>query len=258
MACWPLLVLHCFLSGMAYHCRLSDMACWSLLALHLPSARHILLYEYENCFTSLSAKSWQYRDRRKPEAGTIPYSYFEWLQGFFIVHSAIGSTIHPMPLNSLEHCICTTTMTNIRPDRDSNLVPSGYKPQSIWMSHRGRPHVLLLLLSHCLLSDMACHCGLSDMACRPLLELHCLLIDMACWLLLALHCLLSSMARWHFLALHGLLSGFFDSIILPSVWHGLLVLADMILPSVCRHGLLPMYCLLVGVVCGSSTVFCLT
>ena len=33
------------------------------------------LYEY--CFTSLSAQSWQYRDRRKPEAGTMPYSYFE-------------------------------------------------------------------------------------------------------------------------------------------------------------------------------------
>ena len=31
----------------------------------------------EYCFTSLSAQSWQYRDRRKPEAGTIPYSYFE-------------------------------------------------------------------------------------------------------------------------------------------------------------------------------------
>ena len=31
----------------------------------------------EYCFTSLSAQSWQYRDRRKPEAGTMPYSYFE-------------------------------------------------------------------------------------------------------------------------------------------------------------------------------------
>ena len=30
-------------------------------------------------------------------------------------------------------------MSNIRPDRDSSLVPSGYKPQSIRMSHRGRP-----------------------------------------------------------------------------------------------------------------------
>ena len=58
---------------------------------------------------------------------------------FFIVHSTIGSTVHSMPLNSLEHCISTTTMTNIRPDQDSNLVPPAYKPQSIRMSHRGRP-----------------------------------------------------------------------------------------------------------------------
>ena len=83
--------------------------------------------------------TWQYRDRRKPEAGTMPYSYFEWPQGFFIVRSTIGSTVHSMPLNSLEHCICTTTMSNIRPDRDSILVPPGYKPQSIRMSDRGRP-----------------------------------------------------------------------------------------------------------------------
>ena len=95
-------------------------------------------YIYEYCFTSLSAQSWQYRDRRKPEAGIVPYSYFEWLQGFFIVHSTIGSTVHSMILNSLEHCICTTTITNVRPDRDSNLVPPGYKPQSTRMSHRGR------------------------------------------------------------------------------------------------------------------------
>ena len=67
------------------------------------------------------------------------YSYVEWLQGFFIAHSAIGSTVHSRPLNSVEHCICTTTMTNIRPDRDSNLVLPGNKPQSIRMSHRGQP-----------------------------------------------------------------------------------------------------------------------
>ena len=97
----------------------------------------VYIYIYEYCFTSLSAESWQYRDRRKPEAGAMPYSYFEWLQGIFIVHSTIGRTVHYMPLNSLEHCICTTTMTNIRPDRDSNLVTPGCKPQSIRMSHRG-------------------------------------------------------------------------------------------------------------------------
>ena len=31
------------------------------------------LYEYEYCFTSLSAQSWQYRDRMKPKvAGLLP------------------------------------------------------------------------------------------------------------------------------------------------------------------------------------------
>ena len=29
-------------------------------------------------------------------------------------------------------------MTNMRPYRDSNMVPPGYKPKSIRMSHRGR------------------------------------------------------------------------------------------------------------------------
>ena len=52
---------------------------------------------------------------RQKETRSRDYSYFEWLQGFFIVHSTIGSTVHSMPLNSLVHCICTTTMTNIRP-----------------------------------------------------------------------------------------------------------------------------------------------
>ena len=112
----------------------------------------------EYCFTSLFAQSWQDRDRRKPKAGTMPYSYFEWLQGFFIVHSTIGSTVHFMHLNSLEHCICTTRMTNIRrrPDQDSNLVPPGYKPQSIRISHRGRPqccyspNINEMLVRHCL------------------------------------------------------------------------------------------------------------
>ena len=39
--------------------------------------------------------------------------------------------------------ICTTTMSNIQSDRDSNLVPSGYKPQSIRMSsfHAGHSDI---------------------------------------------------------------------------------------------------------------------
>ena len=106
---------------------------------HRPTCLRRNIYIYEYCFTLLSAHSWQYRDRRKPEARTMPYSYFEWLRGFYKVHSIIGSTVHYRPLNSLEHCICTTTMPNIRPDQDANLVPPGYKPQSIRMSHLGRP-----------------------------------------------------------------------------------------------------------------------
>ena len=56
----------------------------------------------EYCFTSLSARSWQYRDRRKLEARTMPYSYFEWLRGFSIVQSTIDSNVQSMPLNRLE------------------------------------------------------------------------------------------------------------------------------------------------------------
>ena len=32
------------------------------------------------------------------------------VQGFFIVHSTIGSTTHSSPLNSLGYCICTTSI----------------------------------------------------------------------------------------------------------------------------------------------------
>ena len=54
------------------------------------------------------------------------------------MHSTIDNTVHSRPLNSLEHCICTTLMTHIRPGRDSNPVPS-FEPQLDRMIHRGRP-----------------------------------------------------------------------------------------------------------------------
>ena len=53
----------------------------------------------------------------------------EWIQEFLIVHSTIDSTAHSRPLNSLEHCIYTTPMTNIRPGRGSNQVLLSFKPQ---------------------------------------------------------------------------------------------------------------------------------
>ena len=94
-------------------------------------------------FTSLSVHSWQYHDRRKPEVGTMPYSYrMTWVlyrQGYFIVHSTIDNTAYSRPLNSLEHCRYTTSMANIRPDRDSNPVPLSFKPQPDRISHWDRP-----------------------------------------------------------------------------------------------------------------------
>ena len=39
-------------------------------------------------------------------------------------------------------------MTNIHPDWYSNLVPPGYKPQSIRMSHRGWPPVVVPVVCH--------------------------------------------------------------------------------------------------------------
>ena len=63
----------------------------------------------------------------------------EWLQGLFIVHSTIDKIAHSRHFNSLEHCVCTTSMTNIRPGLDSNPVVLSFKPQPDQMSHRRRP-----------------------------------------------------------------------------------------------------------------------
>ena len=48
-----------------------------------------------------------------------------------MVHSTIGSTVHSMLLKNLEHWICTTTMTNIRSDKYSNMLPPGYGPVTL-------------------------------------------------------------------------------------------------------------------------------
>ena len=56
---------------------------------------------------------------RSPHSGQCP-TLIEWLQGFFILHITIDSTTHSRHLNSLEHCTCTTSMTDIRPGRDSS------------------------------------------------------------------------------------------------------------------------------------------
>ena len=70
-----------------------------------------------------------------PKSGLGP-TLIEWLQGFFIVRSTIDDTAHSRPLISLEHCICTTSMTNIRPGRDSNPVPLSSHKMIGWDIHR--------------------------------------------------------------------------------------------------------------------------
>ena len=75
---------------------------------------------YKYCFTSLSVQSWQYRDRRKPEAGTMPYSYFEWLQGFFIVHNTLYSALYTP-------CLWTVWSTVYAQPRWQISVPTGIR-----------------------------------------------------------------------------------------------------------------------------------
>ena len=66
-----------------------------------------------------------------------------YLSVFFIVHTTIESTARSGPLNSLEHCVWTTSMTSIRLGRDSNQVHLCFEPQSNRMSHKGRPILCL-------------------------------------------------------------------------------------------------------------------
>ena len=70
-----------------------------------------------------------------PKSG-LCLTLIKWLQWSSIVHSAIYSTMHSTPLNSFGHCISTTPMTNIWPDRYSNPVPLSFVPQPDWMFHR--------------------------------------------------------------------------------------------------------------------------
>ena len=80
---------------------------------------------------------------------TMPHSYFEWLQGFFIVHSSISSTVYTP-------CLWTVWSTVYAKPRWQISGPTGIRAwylqvtspvQSIRMSHRGRPPWLMLKLN---------------------------------------------------------------------------------------------------------------
>ena len=86
----------------------------------------------EYSFTSLFL---QYRDRRKTEAGTMPYTY-QMTSRFLYSARNIDSTAHSRHFNSLKHCICTTPITNIRmperrPTRDRQLSKQAALPTAV-------------------------------------------------------------------------------------------------------------------------------
>ena len=105
-----------------------------------------------------------------PKSGLNPF--IEWIQGFIIVHTSINSTAHSWPLNSLQHCVCTTSMKSIWPDRDSNPVHLSFEPQPDRMSHRGR-----------LLCVGVKVCGFRETCdADPTFKKHCLNVScLLCW-----------------------------------------------------------------------------
>ena len=64
----------------------------------------------EYCITSLSAQSWQYRDKKKTDVVIMPYFFLMTSRFLHSEHYRYKEpcTAHSMRLNSLEHCICTT------------------------------------------------------------------------------------------------------------------------------------------------------
>ena len=56
----------------------------------------------EFCFTSLSAQSWHYRDRRKPEAGTTLISNSRVLQSAQYYSHKIGMWIYVLVFEKKE------------------------------------------------------------------------------------------------------------------------------------------------------------
>ena len=63
-----------------------------------------------------SAQSWQYRYRGKPEVSTMHYCYRMTLMVLYSAQYG-DKPLHPRPLNSLGHCICTIALANIGPTR---------------------------------------------------------------------------------------------------------------------------------------------
>ena len=103
----------------------------------------LLIYMYMNMNLIIALRRFLHNHGDIKEARSRNYALLLFWMTTRVLYSAQyhSSTVHSIHFNSLDQFICTTTMTNVRPDRDSNLVPSGYnnKPQSIQMCAQGRP-----------------------------------------------------------------------------------------------------------------------
>ena len=88
----------------------------------------------------LAARSWQYRTgaERRPQSDLFEMTSRVLSSAQY--HRLTDITVLSKPLNSLEHCISTTTMSNRRPVRDSNPAPLSFEPQSYRISHRSLSH----------------------------------------------------------------------------------------------------------------------
>ena len=99
----------CFLRGSSCHYR-----CRPGFLYH-----QYIIYVY--CFTSFSAHCGNIATEGSPKPD---YAILLFRMSSRVLYSAqylIGSTVHSRPLNSLEHCICTTAMTSIRPTGITNI-----------------------------------------------------------------------------------------------------------------------------------------
>ena len=74
-----------------------------------------------------------------PKSGLCP-TLIEWSRVLYSAqYHRKYCTLQARQFGALYFCIGTISITNIRPDRDSNSVPLSFEPQPDRMRHRGRP-----------------------------------------------------------------------------------------------------------------------
>ena len=107
----------------------------SIISAYIPDYQWLSEY----CLSSHSAQSKQYRDRKKPEIGTMSYSYWmTWRVIYSAQYHSQHWTLHDFEQFGTLYIQYTISVTIVRRDRDSNPLPLSFEPTPDWMSHRGR------------------------------------------------------------------------------------------------------------------------